>query len=81
MATGSEHPLLGVLQKISVQLAVVVARLESVEQLLTSPGRTAGEEFDEARARIARERQEATQDQERAIDAAQRTVSDLASDH
>ena len=82
MSAADERPLRGVLEKISKQLDLVVERLASVEQLLKAPGPTAGEEFDQARARIARERQDAGQEQERAIGAVQRSLAehDLASE-
>jgi hypothetical protein len=72
-----EQQILRILERISSQLEDVVDRLESIEQLVRAPGGAgAGEEFDEARARIARERQNAAEEQERPIDAVRRSLSE-----
>ena len=76
MPADYEHPLLGVLQKISLQLDDVVERLESLEQLARVQGATVGEDFGDARARIARERTDAAGEQEHAIDAVRRSLSE-----
>ncbi len=64
------------LQKISSQLDDVVERLESLEQLARAQGAPVGEDVDDARTRIARERSDAAGEQEHAIDAVRRSLSE-----
>ena len=64
------------LQKISSQLDGVAERLESLEQLARAQGAPVGEDLGDARARIARERTDAAGDNEHAIDAVRRSLSE-----
>ena len=76
MPADYEHQLLGMLQRISSQLDDVVEHLESIEQRARAQGAAVGEGFDDARARIARERIDAAGEQEHAIDAVRRSRSE-----
>ena len=76
MPPDAEHQLLGMMQKISSQLDDVVERLESIEHLARAQGATVGEDLGDARTRIARERTDSAAEQEHAIDAVRRSLSE-----